>query len=94
MTTACLEGCKKLSILSRYQKIQCHYHVNQETAHIKYVFRDSAVWGLIRSGHKVLPERDEHHHFDTQEFAHWFDWTQFLPQSSVEQHQAVHGELD
>lgn len=43
---------------------------------------------------KELPERDKHHHFDTQEFAHWFNWTQFLSQSPVEQHQAVHGKLD
>lgn len=43
---------------------------------------------------KDLPERDEHHHFDTQEFAHWFDGTQLLSQSPVEQHQAVHGKLD
>lgn len=40
-----------------------------------------------------LPERDEDHHFDAKEFAHWFDWTQFLSQSPVEQHQAVHGKL-
>lgn len=47
----------------------------------------------IKQENKELPERDEHHHFDTQEFAHRFDWTQFLSQSSVEQHQAVHGKL-
>lgn len=48
----------------------------------------------IKQDNKDLPERDKHHHFDTQEFAHWFDWTQFLSQSSVEQHQAVHGKLE
>lgn len=49
---------------------------------------------IKQQDNKELPERDKHHHFDTQEFAHWFDWTQFLSQSSVEQHQAVHGKLD
>lgn len=44
--------------------------------------------------HCDLPERHKHHHFDTKEFAHWFDWTELLPQGPVEQHQAVHGKLE
>lgn len=40
-----------------------------------------------------LPERDEHHHFDTQELPHRFDGLQLILQSSVEQHKAVHGKL-
>lgn len=43
--------------------------------------------------HRDLPERYKHHHFHTKEFSHWLNWTQFLPQRSVEQHQAVHGKL-
>lgn len=52
---------------------------------------DTEGWFAWR---QKLPEGDEHHHFDAQELAHWFDWAQFLSQSPVEQHQAVHGKLE
>lgn len=69
---------------------------NKQEWCLSHIRKSISVWVALRikQEHKELPERDEHHHFDTQEFAHWFDWTQFLSQSSVEQHQAVHGKLD
>lgn len=45
-------------------------------------------------GTTILPERNKHHHFDTEEFSHRSDGTQLIFQSSVEQHQAVHGKLE
>lgn len=54
---------------------------------------NTAAWNNARGHTLKLPERDEDHHFDAKEFAHWFDWTQFFSQSPVEQDQAVHGKL-
>lgn len=40
-----------------------------------------------------LPEGDKHHQFDAEELAHRPDGSQLLFESPIQQHQAVHGEL-
>lgn len=44
-------------------------------------------------GGPVLPERDEDHQFDAEEFSHGSDGFQLISQGPVEQNQAVHGKL-
>lgn len=44
--------------------------------------------------HAFLPEGDKHHQFDAQELPHGPDGSQLFFQSLVQQHQAVHGELE
>lgn len=39
------------------------------------------------------PEGDKHHQFDAEELAHRPDGSQLFFESSVQQHQTVHGKL-
>ena len=41
-----------------------------------------------------LPEGDEHDQFDAEELSHGPDGSQLFSEGSVQQHQAVHGELE
>lgn len=40
-----------------------------------------------------LPEGHKHHQFDTEELAHGPDGSQLFFESSVQQHQTIHGKL-
>lgn len=41
-----------------------------------------------------LPEGDKHHQFDAEELAHRPDGSQLFFESSVQQHQTIHGKLE